>query len=518
MREFLVNQWVDGGFVGFIMKIIMIYFFAFAVYAVIKRIQFVRKRDTRLLAKYEQTMGLYLNAKEEAKEMLKSHVPFQAIFWIGVFLIILSVSGTSFSDKVKDVLFIIGFVLSLIMIVIYFIKYMSVGGHKGVEETWKEKTMKYKAPEYVTETTYVRWDDEPYGSWRETNSVTYDKNLEHNVQAAAANGLGNVFKVFSYLALSVVYILECLYDVLKSLVFVALRPLVRALAKKRYKKFVKTLAKIDGFIPKDLYAGDEYDEIPNEVANEFLKKSYNSFKSGSNTPFLFMYNGPQMYFTATPRRVGVGNTTEPGVTPIICESKYMRAVVFLGSEENFCNPEKTLVMPVPYRNLSKFYSDQSLYAEDSVFMQVMQKTQYVYLAQFKDRKKKVRVHLMHYENGRFFPITARLCDIDIDDDDLSYKINQYKKSHDIKEPTVDELRGVSVGHIVLVVLLNLLLLKDFIIMLLTYVLGRAGVEIQYDKLEKFTSFGTVNSGNSAIIMIAIIAVMMVIVMTTKKKK
>ncbi len=425
MREFFVQEWANGGVVGFVMRIFILYFCIFFVVAIVKRVAFNKKRNKVGLEKYEDTMGLYLNTKKEMVKALKSNVPFQTIFWAGVALIWISVSNINVAENTKNVMFIIGAVLCGVGLVAYFVKYSLAGGYKGIEETWKANKSKYKPPEYVKETTYVRWDDEPESQRREVSSVTYDKNADSNALSFIINILGYVFKIISFVALAVVYLLIELYESIRAVIINVCRPLVRLMAKRHYYNFVMEIAKDEGFIYKDIYYEDDvYDEIPQEVAKELLVKSNKSIKGKSSKIFVFAHFGEISYFTNISTRKFETSTDDGKGRLILAESKNNRIILPVVEDEDVNDCNKFLAIPIPYRDMTKFYpivaSDE---ASKQVMIQMMTTTQYFFLKEMKVKEaENKKIQLMSVEKGIFVPVIVSLKDVWINGNEKTYSI------------------------------------------------------------------------------------------------
>lgn len=425
MREFFINDWTNGGPVRIVLMILLIYFFVFLIFAIGKRLVYNARKGKHGLSKYEETMWLYLNAKKEFFDVLKKNVPFQVIFWLGVFLIWKSVDQSNFATETKDIMFTVGLVLSGLGLVVYFIKYIFAGGLKGIDEVWKNQSMKYAPPDYVTEITYLGSDTDPESDRTILSSYTYDKNLEHNMMAFIVNVIGFIFKIISFVALAMVYLLIELFESLKATFFAESRFTIKIKAKRDYYNFVMAVARDEGFVPKNIYPeGDVYNEIPNEVAKELLLNSRKSIASNSSKVFVFAHCTADTYFTCFSTRKYEMGADESHGRLVLVESFYTRMILPVPKIEDVEDGTKFIAVPIPYKNYYKFYPEQ-FNDDDSkpALIEMMMATQFMFLQKMKTAESgNKKVQLMAYENDTFRPLTAKLKDITLNEEEKTYSV------------------------------------------------------------------------------------------------
>lgn len=388
------------------------------------------------LEKYEDAYFKYINAKDICKDIYKSQAIVQIPFIFGVVLMLLGWFDTfGMGANGSDILFTIGGVLFGFAFLISLVKYFLNGGWKALGKATEGIYSKYEKPNYVTEITYQKWDDEPDSAYQEVERRTYDKSIENNAITFIINCIAFVFKLIFAIEFVLIYMIDSLLVTLSYItVYQFGRNTLRKSAEKNYRLFVEETIQESGAIFSDnLYDDDDYNEIPRAIHRELFEKSVKVIKGEEKQDFLFIHTN---FFNDN----GISYTGVK-ITKHVCTCDYGKGIVSY-FENAFgricvteCMPENdkvgyfTLIFPFkPSEEWIKTWTSTN------EMLGTLEFTQYIFLKDMYlkgDRNAQQRILYYDKQNKTLIPVLVKPCDIKfLDEGADNYYIKNNQKPKD----------------------------------------------------------------------------------------
>ena len=425
MREFIINDWNNGGVIRFVGVILILYFAFSFIFYFAKKVAFRSKKDKNIHAKYERLMFLHQDAGVNFKNVLLKEVPFILLFIVGLVLTIIGLTG-SLESATHDTIFIVGLVALGISIIVYVVKFIANGGVKDVSSVWKEGTLKYKDPEYVTVDTYRKWDDEPDSAYRKVDSITYNKNSEENAINFFINLIGYLFKIISIIALALVYLVDCLFHAIKVAIVFFAKPIVKKMAKNKIKSMLDDVAKEGGYIFGNMYVDDSLNELPHKYYEKMVKNCYHNIKNGVKSfTLLSKTDYENCYLCSNVKELT--RWTQDGFEVVLYQGRDCRIIVRVPENANVEQGVQFETVPIPLGKVEKYMPNMTEESEKQL-VNVARWAEYHYFKWAKENlspKKRVIYLFGRTEEDGFSWTKTCICrvgDVKLDHENCTYEV------------------------------------------------------------------------------------------------
>lgn len=412
--------------------------FYLGIFAVIYLIRvvgylFVRIFKTDVTVKVETYIDDYVYAKDSLVDCIKAYwwALLLGVVSIPCILVGASIVPTEMPLETLETISWVGGVGVILILAIFIIKSLA---HQEVADLIMTPYAKYKDPEYVTKAAYLVTD---YGTkGKELARVTYDKNAGDNLISFVLNVFNLIFRIIGLIAMAIMdFIAVVLYTLFKVLACMV-RPILRTIAKNRYKSMLLNKARKGIFsLVYDWYPIDEGQEIVDEVHNDLIASSVASIVS-KKKKFAFANENEQGYFVIIQLTYLCDVEVDGEYWASMYEGRDVRLVINYTPDDSEEMGYRFGLMSIELNARYVLSGDEAKSIDDEAKM--IQDVNCAYVEHMrKTHSKNYKVVVMIEDGDGYTPVVAKLKDIEIlpPDEYYSYsRVSAYECQSNISCP------------------------------------------------------------------------------------